>query len=301
MSNLTSERESPQKPSRLFHYTDAGGLLGILTSSQVWASDIRYLNDSREFEHTSAQLVEALERYCEDPSNHWDRGLPDIGWTVRESLEEASGLVQVFASSFSEVRDDLSQWRGYGGGTGGFALGFDVEVLEGILAEQDFVLAKVNYENTILSDLVAAVVRGAMPPGSYFSNEFTREEGRDLWASISFSRIMTELENLAPRFKHPNFAAEREWRFVYVSQSWSAHEPEPVHPTLPLRFRIGGSLLTPYLSPQIGQGSASPIREILVGPHPHPGLSASAVHSLVEQLGMSECTVSVSESPFRDW
>jgi len=35
-------------PSRLYHYTSLKGLLGILESGCIWASEVRYLNDSAE-------------------------------------------------------------------------------------------------------------------------------------------------------------------------------------------------------------------------------------------------------------
>jgi hypothetical protein len=35
-------------PSSVFHYTDAAGLLGILSSETLFATDYRYLNDSTE-------------------------------------------------------------------------------------------------------------------------------------------------------------------------------------------------------------------------------------------------------------
>ncbi len=44
-------RES-QLPDVVYHYTTAAGLLGICTSKKIWATDIRYLNDSEEFQYT---------------------------------------------------------------------------------------------------------------------------------------------------------------------------------------------------------------------------------------------------------
>jgi hypothetical protein len=35
-------------PEHLYHYTDAGGLYGILTSEVLWATHIAFLNDTRE-------------------------------------------------------------------------------------------------------------------------------------------------------------------------------------------------------------------------------------------------------------
>lgn len=38
-------------PPILYHYTRLPGLLGIIDSKALWATDIRYLNDETEFHH----------------------------------------------------------------------------------------------------------------------------------------------------------------------------------------------------------------------------------------------------------
>jgi hypothetical protein len=35
-------------PARVYHYTSTDGLLGILDSGHLWATDLRYLNDTSE-------------------------------------------------------------------------------------------------------------------------------------------------------------------------------------------------------------------------------------------------------------
>ena len=79
----------------------------------------------------------------------------DIMWRMAdEKLEEveffASGR---FVGCFSEVEDDLGQWRGYGGGECGYAIGFQAHAFfEALLARPDALLVPMNYEkNTIRS------------------------------------------------------------------------------------------------------------------------------------------------------
>ena len=36
------------EPERIYHYTDAGGLLGIVKNKCLWASDVWFMNDARE-------------------------------------------------------------------------------------------------------------------------------------------------------------------------------------------------------------------------------------------------------------
>jgi hypothetical protein len=44
----------------LYHYTDQRGLLGILRSQSIWATHIRYLNDSSEYNHVQISLSRAF-------------------------------------------------------------------------------------------------------------------------------------------------------------------------------------------------------------------------------------------------
>ena len=47
------EKRSSNPPELLYHYTRAGGLLGIVQGHSIWATDIRYLNDGNEFRYGS--------------------------------------------------------------------------------------------------------------------------------------------------------------------------------------------------------------------------------------------------------
>jgi hypothetical protein len=52
---------SSDVPDELFHYTDAAGLIGILANKgELWASDARCMNDTRELEHGNELLRQAL-------------------------------------------------------------------------------------------------------------------------------------------------------------------------------------------------------------------------------------------------
>ena len=39
---------APGDPALVYHYTDTRGLLGIVTDKVLWASDVWFMNDTRE-------------------------------------------------------------------------------------------------------------------------------------------------------------------------------------------------------------------------------------------------------------
>jgi hypothetical protein len=93
----------------------------------VWATDFRYLNDSRELVYTWTVFVERLEPRAAQDSEY--------SQAYRAQLEalklmDARDLMNfddpVFVACFGELPDAVSQWTRNGGGDGrGFALGFD--------------------------------------------------------------------------------------------------------------------------------------------------------------------------------
>ena len=50
-------------PSILYHYTSQEGLLGIIKNREVWATDISYLNDTKEYKYTVDLTSERIKEY----------------------------------------------------------------------------------------------------------------------------------------------------------------------------------------------------------------------------------------------
>lgn len=60
---LTEQLFGDTPKELLYHYTTLTGLLGIVGSNKLWASDIRYMNDSAELKHSADLIrVEVQER-----------------------------------------------------------------------------------------------------------------------------------------------------------------------------------------------------------------------------------------------
>ena len=86
------ETSKISKPSTLFHYTTATGLLGILGSSTLWASDVRFLNDSQEAIYAQdlvANAVRGIKNPVLDPG-HFAHGM---GQPAIEGFAQYQGFV----------------------------------------------------------------------------------------------------------------------------------------------------------------------------------------------------------------
>jgi hypothetical protein len=273
----------------LYHYTSQRGLLGIVGDKKIWSTNLRYLNDSTEFSYTIDLTARALNGRPTEVKEF----ILDILTSHLNSLETGP----VFISSLSTQRDQLSQWRGYCPYSGGFMIGFDRAELQRLAKEQGFGLAHciyclakqrkiINKEIEYLSQIIHPDDSDESPQPNIEFDEYTHAVNK---ARLTFA---LNLLLLAPRFKHPSFNQEDEWRLV--------SDPTDRIPRK-IKFREGKSIIVPYIEFSLSNKmSGMPIKEIMVGPTPHPDLSLNSVGELLTNKGIS-CHISKSDVPFRAW
>lgn len=106
----------------VWHYTNSGGLRGILGSNSFWASSFRAMNDPGEIDYGLGIITEVWKSMEAEQS----REVVDY---IRELLNPESlmaGFDHVHLLSTSRDGDSLSQWRAYAG-TDGVSLGVDAQ------------------------------------------------------------------------------------------------------------------------------------------------------------------------------
>jgi hypothetical protein len=283
----------------LWHYTrDFNGLSGIM-GGHIWASSVPYLNDTEEFTYGVGVALEMLGK------------LLDKNVHTEELLAQLAGRLagyrpaDVFTISFSTEDDDLSQWRAYSAsGAPSFSLGFHSQNLELHAAAYLFQLYEVKYER----DLIKEDVRQELGEEISDINKAAQGTSSDplAFARTHIPGLMAQITTLAPRYKHPKFAAEKEWRLI----RWIPVLSSP--PRLPRRFRSGGSLIVPYVAMPLhtprseaevfehGLPTASPLAAVRIGPCPHPDHLKYAVGDMAARSGLNLDVLS-SEVPFRNW
>ncbi len=109
--------------STVCHYTDAAGLLGILTDQTLRASEASAMNDTSEIRFGWRTVKRWLD----------DRPSTDITVRLKELLsggagEDLTNAAHVFLLCASAQVDDANQWRLYGDGGRGYAIELDPKV-----------------------------------------------------------------------------------------------------------------------------------------------------------------------------
>ena len=268
---LRPGRQSPI----LYHYTNDGGLLGVVQENAFWATVLRFQNDSSEVMHAFEIAADLAAGHPAMSSTH-KPGLDQFIDYVRSVGNPEPTLCTV---SFSEDDNVLSQWRGYGG----YAIGFDWDALNA--SGPNWRLVQCRYDRDEQQTVLSAALDRAL--ASHERNLAAGGSPGNLWSSIYGEVLM-----VSPAIKHPDFHEEREWRLVSA----------PVEPP-GLKVRRGNHGLVTYTElplPLSPDGSPS-IREVMVGPGPHQAQARAGVVGLfvaTGRFGMDLPMIQCSRTPY---
>ena len=125
MDTMKSLKELFRKPcpKKLYHYTNKNAFKGIISNQEMWATHIRFMNDTEE------QKL-ALDLLKKQVSNVFSEKNVDIE-KLQKNIEHFVFLEMlqkgIYILSFSEKKDDLGQWRGYGSKMPSFCLELDTD------------------------------------------------------------------------------------------------------------------------------------------------------------------------------
>ena len=285
------------KPELLYHYTTAEGLLGILQSGTLRATDVRHLNDRRELIVSYDLLVQKLQSPGSDINLH-----PGVGSSLAATMIDYQDEPQIgpFSVSFCDASDLLSQWRGYG--RGGYALGFKSDHLSGLSLFQEPVPAFGNGPLPAvpvdLINVAYAVEDHDQRIGNFVGSLLGAEED---WAGWDILAGRASALKVLAGLKHHSFSEEREWRLLVAEGGGAGRLPE--------RFRAKESgAIAPYLDIPIDLAGA--LRHIVIGPgsytrnllpegdhSPMPG-GLDAIKRLANSYGLYEVAVRYSNVPY---
>lgn len=277
-----------EKPETLYHYTSARGLVGILATCSIWSTSIRFLNDSREYELALEIAEDVLSECISDAKNSFLEG---VYRALQEGLRRVEGT-EVYVTSFSAIGDQLSQWRGYCPVGKGYSIGVAPEALirrtkpkhERFLAPCVYVQEQ---QEKRIQDVVAHVT-------TFAERCHTLEpDNRDRVFRESFKLFTHLLPLVAPVIKDHSFSEEKEWRVVSITDAFTERIP---------KVRVGRSMLIPYFEHRLAKTASSlPLKDLVVGPTPHPQLAIQSAQSLLERHGQGRIHIRNSKVPYRGW
>lgn len=275
-------------PERLWHYTSGSAARSIFESATLWAGHLGYMSDTSEVNQAVEISLYVVQRLRAELPEHdgalqrWTQYLTDDPPT--------SWAPHVFAVSFSEVSDLLSQWRGYATGPGGpVSIGFPSELLRQRLhigEDTDWSLRRCIYAREEQEDLIEARIRRGLDRAA--NTEVLRpgetREGR------GYTHIFAAVMGVAPYCKHPDFAEEREWRLVYGPA-------DPKH-VAKVHFVARQHTLAPYIEFRLTDDTPLDCIRWIAGPGPQQDRAGEALGLVARLAGMTGYSAGRSHTPY---
>lgn len=291
---LPAEKLVSEEHPELHHYTDEGGLDGILKHQKLWSVQYDQMNDPTEFDYIKTLLVKAIEprmrafvelqqespdakqaikklggvdRVVAHEKDFWINAL----YNALKMDHEKNARVVPHITSFCKHTGQsyeldnglLSQWRAYGGKQP-YALVFNTKKLEGLIRKEvdSFEYFGANFSTVFYDDDDFDIDR-------QFPNLI--EAIYNSWVLVSrgtlpkIESFIEDLIKLSIRIKHRGFHEEREVRIVtYPRLNRQYPAPLPGIERLPLKQQFTNKKLHIEL---FGNGMGLlPIKRIIVGP-----------------------------------
>lgn len=237
---------------KLFYYTSVDTASKILVSGIMWATNIRYMNDSEELSNG----LDEIEKY--DGSNK-----DNIKLCISELKKEK--CIMHYTLSFSGHEDSLSQWSMY-------------SKESGVSLEMDFgkrsPWLKYDFENYELKKphnqkikhvIYCTSSSNGMPPKELKSamkkiNEMINERCGDESASLPY--IRESVAECAALIKRYEFYQEDEYRAIFNLNNIQITENSPIF------YRTDANVLKSYIKVRCRNGKdvGWPVVSVMVGP-----------------------------------
>jgi hypothetical protein len=298
-------------PGLLYHYTTQEGLIGVIEKQEFWATDVRFLNDKREFEDG---LKTAIEMAAQASAESGEDGQETVAYfekVLRFSFSDRpiysisfAGPLKKGESLFASIDDPgdrLNMWRGYSGRGIAYSIGLSrdgwVTNIDGLDLQECSYLQETKKEY-----LTQAFNRfGELLNACYTIGKKALRDGASLddanknlrqHLDSRLDEIISDVKVQVAACKHESFWEEREWRLTVAPPR--GHES--------VFYTSGRFGITPRARIALrGSDGRLPIKRIVVGPCPHMADAIESLEGLLTRNGYSHVEVSGSQSPYRNW
>lgn len=290
---------------KLYHYTTAEGVQGIVESKQFIATKSDFLNDKMEFLYALEILEKLVDTYIVNRT--MGKAFFQMVQEAMDELAIVTPSCQTFCSpkqeamsfyvvAFSKQENSALLWAEFTDFKG-YCLGFDYEKLVLGFSNRAFLHGTVIYDEKTqtecLLEALLSCIRRAVQEGRTDLELFFEETGTPKEESLrEMARDMALVCSVyAMFFKSEFFAGEEEYRFVF-SPLLHEHNGKP-------RFRIADQVFLPYIMVQFdGDDMPIPLESVMVGAKNNSDIAIRGVRSFLKGQGL-EIPVTLSDIPLR--
>ncbi len=267
-----------------YHYTNAQGLIGIVSAGRFRATNIAFLNDKSEGQYFADEARKFLKTLAVTP---------DLSSLAESACDRVRTGVDssLYVTSLSLNGDLLSQWRGYGERGQGYALGFDLSST--VRCPQVATCIRMTYGFDHVRPAVADVFD--------IYDQYLRKNPHHLPDCIDW--LGRALRLMSSGVKHPSFAEEDEVRILFDRITpTNAGSPDQWFGTK-VCFHSKGADVVPYVDSPLdfpdspGFNAQLPLREIVAGPLVPYDRNKGSISALLSANGYGDVRFRQSVAP----
>lgn len=274
-------------PEQLYHYTSLNGASGIMSSKSIWLTKLEYLNDTTELKHGLSLVAHCCENAKRTISDARKIELLDQVVSRTSSLEK----INICVASFCENGDLLSQWRAYGNGCKGVAIGFSGNALKH--NNKGLKLWKCVYDprmqRQICDEMVSMLLKSYDIAMTNCPEALQNKNTEDILGYFT-STIL----RVAPILKNLHFSEEKEWRIF--SHPVSCDDPN-------YNIIISDDRMSQYYALSFDadqKGEYNYISHVNVGPSRNPHQLMDSLSLLLRKNRLRCSGVGHSTIPYRE-
>ncbi|MEH6824747.1 MAG: DUF2971 domain-containing protein [Motiliproteus sp.] len=261
-TKISNRNKITDVPDELYHYTSAEGIIGIIESDSMWATDVSYLNDSSEVKHSLRVFENIILDKEKEP-------LSDV---AMEFLNQAKQNFNPFIGAFTPYilcfccdNDLLSQWRGYANSGGGYCIGLSGQAINrssiNNVDPRKFKLIPVVYDENRQYDEMKELLDDICNSLDKITHGISPSLGMAAILSC-LCELKYHLSTMLCTYKNNSFSEENEWRLIFIERSSYSKGT---------KIRSGQFGLVPYVPIRLvakntSQLKHTPITSVMIGP-----------------------------------
>lgn len=293
IADLAHDLYAEQPLETLYHYTSLSGVIGIVESGSLRATDIRFFNDAAEMRHTADLLRTVIAQRREGGTS----SLPLLVQLQEWLSHRLTDGHMLYVACFTANGNLLSQWRSYCPTAKGASLGFHPKKISSAATEQSFQVGRCVYDVKTQLQLAEKTLEAI--------EELARRKGENTDPSKRhpansyydvFEAIEADLLRVAALLKHPSFHEEQEWRAVSSVMTNYVEAP--------IEYREGSSMLVPFVKFRLPKAAdrCLDIEHVFLGPTPNVNNSMTSLSRYLSKKEVSPRRgVQYCQIPYRAW
>ena len=237
IQNKIVEISPEEKTTNLYHYTSAHGLEGIISNTNLWATDYRFLNDSREMKDGLDIIFKALNARKEVV-------FQDLAKHLNEHSDNLADIITPYIISFCSKHDLLSQWRAYANQSEGYCVEFDLSDSRLSTYQNKTVVIchflPVIYDDKLKLEIVNLIIDEIAKTIKKYKIDNQNISELSLESKCIITGLLQNVFQLPLlTFKDGGFSEEKEWRAIFLANSVQNEKLR--------KFRISGGTFVPYV------------------------------------------------------